>query len=84
MTALDHLRKLISEEPIYQSGRKLLECIYCDYEHESEATHAPDCPWVAAKAFVEDLDRRTDENARLAIRIAGGQAQAGFYGVTHP
>ncbi len=62
MTALDHLRKLTERrwEPIHGNEVR----IYCGTSTDED--HAPDCPWVAAKAFVE-----AHESAREIVNIGG-------------
>lgn len=44
MEAIDHLRVLVAEEPY---------CCSCAFCGNSDPEHEPDCPWLAAKAFVE-------------------------------
>jgi hypothetical protein len=60
MTALDHLRKLVAEEPAFGDGDGNKCCAYCVRFWER---HATDCPWLAAKAFVEQWDETDRLNA---------------------
>jgi hypothetical protein len=56
MTALDHLRKLIYPRPLDSRDN----CAYC---HQDATSCAPDCPWIAARRFVEQLDEQDRLNA---------------------
>lgn len=51
MTALDHLRSVVRFEPCREEPVGIVHPC-CDWIDD----HAPDCPWVAAKAFVEQED----------------------------
>jgi prepilin-type N-terminal cleavage/methylation domain-containing protein len=53
MTALDYLRKLTEIGPFEPSEFHLPCCHFC----RELGLHTPDCPWVAAKGFVEEQDR---------------------------
>jgi hypothetical protein len=68
MTAVEHLRALIGNgaEPMTADSPTdtgSWVCFFCDgvYEYctrpdRYEPHHAPDCPWLAAKRFVEEHD----------------------------
>jgi hypothetical protein len=59
LTYLDHLRNLL-ECDLENNGC----CHFCGKENGASATikkHDPDCPWVAAKTFVEDKNRRISD-----------------------
>ncbi len=76
MTALDHLRKLLGDgdEPLTVDSTPDGEyvCFYCLEKYtyhmnpgHHEILHAPDCPWIAAKAFVEHYDSAQAESREL-------------------
>jgi prepilin-type N-terminal cleavage/methylation domain-containing protein len=54
MIALDHLRAVLEAHPVFGGCSHCAEysCAHCG----ADDGHAPDCPWVAAKAFVERED----------------------------
>ena len=64
MTALDHLRKLVAIDPTQE------ECPYCSIFGDDRFSHAPDCSWVAAKAFAEEADKRASDEEATDITIA--------------
>lgn len=64
MTTLDHLRKLLSQpcpRDYYEN------CWYCTQPTDS---HAPDCEWEAAKAYVEEEDKAILEMKRMPSAIS--------------
>jgi prepilin-type N-terminal cleavage/methylation domain-containing protein len=61
MTALDHLRNILGCELSNEDC-----CHFCGEENYATGEiekHAPDCPWVAAKAFLEHWDEQDRLNA---------------------
>jgi prepilin-type N-terminal cleavage/methylation domain-containing protein len=56
MTTLDHLRALVES-----SGPRGAYCTACNADGYIISGHRPDCRWVAAKGFVEDIDRKEIE-----------------------
>ena len=74
MTALDHLRKLLGNgaEPVTVDSTPDGEyiCFFCEgtfryfmNPDRFEMFHTPDCPWLAAKAFVDQWDETDRLNA---------------------
>lgn len=57
MTALDHLRRLLAADPTTVDSTHCgsLICFWCETPlgGNTAQPHAPDCPWVAARAHVE-------------------------------
>lgn len=53
------LRALVETEPKYTNQYQDSCCVYCEGEGAWSDTvvHAPDCPWVAAKALVTEEGR---------------------------
>jgi hypothetical protein len=47
--AIEHLRKLVAIDPTSD------ECLYC--REFSGDPHSPDCPWLAAKAWLQEQDK---------------------------
>ncbi len=61
MTTLDHLRKLTERPPRISP---LYQCGYCPDERDYVLDgHDPDCPWLAAKAYVDQCDETDRLNA---------------------
>lgn len=70
MTALDHLRKLLAKGPIVE-GSAWDYCFWCEAEFPNDTAHAPNCPWLAAKGFIEDQDRCLPEYEMVSISPDG-------------
>lgn len=81
MTALDHLRKLLAETPEHisdEGGCRYCDCGYvrgCPLDKTPALDHTPDCPWVAAKAFLEARDETDRLNAPNEIHPANFTAE---------
>ena len=65
MTAIEHLRRLVAKDP---TGDCDPGCPYCDRMYHPDFSneprtelsgHAPDCPWVEAKEWVEGEDKKS-------------------------
>lgn len=64
MTALDHLRKLVERRLLYPG-----ECPDCkNWISLDRPEHKSDCPWVAAKAHVEQWDEANRLNTQRLSR----------------
>jgi Lar family restriction alleviation protein len=82
--AIEHLRALIGNgaEPMVPDACEDGEyvCHHCDGRYKYltrpdryETSHSPDCPWLAAKAFVE-------EHNRIALMLGAGLLPCPFCG----
>lgn len=77
MTAIEHLRKLVNFG--FDAGGTHFDwCRYCDkfigVEPDPLNPHAPDCPWVAAKRWVEEQALRQSRSAVGAAAATAGIA----------
>lgn len=66
MTAIELLRRLVFEEPYVADQQGCRECAYC-ITNISYWPHAPDCPWVAARAWLEEP--KTIDSGAMTISL---------------
>jgi hypothetical protein len=55
MTAVHHLRRLLEAGCECVNDYRDNLCFYCHADFDEKEPHKPNCPHVAAKAFVEEL-----------------------------
>jgi hypothetical protein len=84
--AIEHLREILSVAPVTYTGLDDPVCLHCRGDIDPNAdpypvfTHSPDCPWLAAMAFVEEQDRppKTPDQIRAEMdKIAIDSAKHG-------
>jgi hypothetical protein len=56
--AMKHLRALVAQGPCHNTNYcdAPEDCIYCGVWLEMPEMHKPDCPYLAAKQFLEEID----------------------------